>query len=71
MMKSKLLRHVLKLQGPLYIFAPLMTFLKFSAIFQKSSLKNYTSIESPNRELFELGKKLGMAPSLRWPLTPD
>ena len=59
------------IQGPPYIFAPLLIFLKFSASFKKSSKTNYTSIESPNVELFESGKKLDVAPSWRWPHTPD
>ena len=59
------------IQGPPYIFAPLLTFLKFPASFKKSSKTNYTSIESPNIELFESGKKMGVAPSWGWPHTPE
>ena len=47
---------MINVQGPPYIFAPLLTFLKLSASFKKSSETNYTSIESPNIELFESGK---------------
>ena len=39
--------------------------------FQKNSVTNYTSIESPNIEPFESGKKLGMAASWDWPGPPD
>ena len=53
--------------GSFIDICPPFTFLKFLAPFQKSSKTNYTSIESPNIELFESGKKLGVAPSWRWP----
>ena len=59
------------IQGPPYIFAPLLTLSKFLAPFQKSFKTNYTPKESPNIEFFEWGKKLGITPSLGWPQTPD
>ena len=58
-------------QGTPYMFAPLFTFLKFLAPFQLSSKTNYTSIESSILELFESGKKLGLAPSWAKPHPPD
>ena len=58
------------IQGPPYIFAPLLMFLKFSASFLKISRTNYTSLESPNIELLESGNKLGVAPSWGWPHPP-
>ena len=49
----------------IYICPPFNVF-KVSSIFKKNSKTNNTSIESPNIELFESGKKLGVAPSWRW-----
>ena len=59
------------LQGPPYIFAPLLMFLKSSASFLKISRTNYISLESPNIELLESGNKLGVAPSWGWPHPPN
>ena len=52
--------------GSSIYIGPLVQFLKFPASFKKNSKTSYTSIESPNIELFESGKKLGVAPSWRW-----
>ena len=57
--------------GSSIYICPLLMFLKFLALFQKSSKTNYTLIESPNVELFESGKKLGLAPSWGKPHPPD
>ena len=57
--------------GSSIYICPLLSFLMLLAPFLKSSKSNYTSIESPNIELFESGMKLDVAPSWGWPHTPD
>ena len=60
MVKTVLIKSV---QGPPFIFAPLLTLIKFSSSFQNNFETNTTSLESPNIEPPKKGnKKLGMAP---------
>ena len=49
---------ILSLQGPPYLFAPLLTSFKISTSFQRISETNHTSKENPIRELLESGMKL-------------
>ena len=58
--------HWLSIQGPPYIFAPLLTFLKFFAPLLRRSRTNHASIESPKIGLFESWRKLGNALSWGW-----
>ena len=53
-----MLLYLINVQGPPYIFAPLMKFSKFLAPLQKSSETNYTSIESPMYN-FRIRKETG------------
>ena len=57
--------------GSSIYFCPHLIFLKFSTPFQRYSITNYTSIESPNIEPLESGMKLGVVPSWGWPRPPD